>query len=148
MVKKCLRCGKTKQSTEFNWKIKGVRVASYCKECSRRYIRDHYTKNRKYYLLKARKRNLRLKKDAIKYIGSFLLSHPCIDCGEDDILVLEFDHRDKKVKVGDISSIIRNSGSLEKLIEEISKCDIRCANCHRRKTARENASWKMTYTRL
>lgn len=148
MVKKCLRCGKRKQSTEFNWKIKGVRRAPYCKECSRRYIRDHYEKNKKYYLYKARRRNLRLKEQAIQYMGSFLLTHPCVDCGEDDILVLEFDHRDKKIKTGNISSIIRNSGSLEKLIEEISKCDVRCANCHRRKTARENASWKLTYTRL
>ena len=148
MIKKCLRCGKTKQSTEFNWKIKGIRVGPYCKDCSRKYIRDHYIKNKSYYLLKAQKRNLKLKEEAIKYIGPFLKSHPCVDCGENDILVLEFDHRDKKIKAGEISSIIRNSGSLEKLIEEISKCDIRCANCHRRKTALENSSWKLTYTRL
>lgn len=148
MVKRCLRCGKTKQSTEFNWKIKGIKVAAYCKECSRKYIRDHYARNRKYYLRKARRRNLRLKGEAVRYIASFLLTHPCVDCGEKDILVLEFDHRDKKIKEGHVSSIIRDSGSLEKLIEEISKCDVRCANCHRRKTARENASWKLKYMRL
>ena len=77
-----------------------------------------------------------------------MLTHPCIDCGENDILVLEFDHRDKKVKTGDINSIIRNSGSLEKLTEEISKCDVRCANCQRRKTAREIVSWKLKAMRL
>lgn len=143
----CTRCRKTKPSTEFNWKIVGIKRAKHCKECSRAYIRSHYANNKDYYLSKARRRNLRIKTQAIQYIGNYLQSHPCIDCGEKDILVLEFDHRDRNSKIGDINSIISGSGSLEKVSEEISKCDVRCANCHRRKTARENASWKLKYVR-
>lgn len=148
MEKECYRCKIIKQASEFNWKIRGIRLASYCKDCSRMYIRNHYEKNQKYYLLKARRRFLKLKNVAIKYLGPFLKAHPCVDCGEADILVLEFDHRDRKIKSGTINSIIRNSGSLKKIKEEILKCEVRCSNCHRRKTARENESWKLKYLRL
>lgn len=147
MTKRCSHCLKIKPLTEFNWKVIGVKRSSHCKECSRAYIRDHYAKNKEYYLSKARKRNIKIKSEAIKYIGSYLLTHPCVDCGEKNILVLEFDHRDKHSKIGDINTIITNGGSLRKIIEEISKCDIRCANCHRKKTALENDSWKLTYVR-
>ena len=129
----------------FNWKLKNKRRASYCKRCSREYIRDHYKNNRKYYLQKALKRNLRIRQKAREYIGSYLLTHPCVDCGETDILVLEFDHKDRSGKNGDVSSIIRTTGSQERLIGEISKCEVRCANCHRRKTERERNSWKLVH---
>ena len=145
MTKKCSRCNHRLPVTDFNWKVKNVRRASYCKNCSREYIRNHYKKNRQYYIEKARKRNLELRQRARKYIWSYLLAHPCVDCGETDVLVLEFDHRDKSRKSGNVGCIIRSTGSLEQLIEEISKCDVRCANCHRRKTEKERISWKLSY---
>ncbi len=58
--------------------------------------------------------------------------HPCIDCGESDFIVLDFDHRpgtNKRFTIGGT-----NYHSLEVIKEEIAKCDIRCANCHRRIT--------------
>jgi len=68
-----------------------------------------------------------------QYVTDYLLTHPCIDCGEPDIIVLEFDHvRGEKKK--NISNLIMQSYSLETLIEEIKKCEVRCANCHRRVT--------------
>ena len=134
--------------SEFNWKIKNIALAPYCRVCSREYIRDHYKRNRQYYLNKANKRNLKIKISVNGYVWTYLSSHQCIDCGENDPLVLEFDHRDRLVKKGEISRIIRNGGTLEKVISEILKCDIRCANCHRRKTAKESNSWKLAYQRL
>lgn len=109
------------------------------------YIKNHYKNNLKYYLEKANKRNKLVKETAINYIGPYLLSHPCVDCGEKDILVLEFDHKDRKMKETEIRRIIENGGSLEKIINEIAKCDVRCANCHRRKTEFENNSWRLRY---
>jgi hypothetical protein len=144
---RCSHCGIIKPSTEFNWKIIGIKKAKQCKECSRAYIRNHYARNKKYYLLKAQLRNARIKNETINYIGLYLTTHNCVDCGEKDILVLEFDHKDRNSKVGDINTIIKTYGSLKKVKDEISKCDIRCANCHRRKTARENASWKLHFLR-
>lgn len=145
MVKKCPRCKQLLHDTEFNWKIKDVRLAAYCKNCSRKYVREHYVKNRAYYLVKARKRNKEIKKKAHNYIGSYLQSHPCIDCGETDILVLEFDHRDRSSKTDCINRIISSGNYIKQIEKEVSKCDVRCANCHRRKTVKETNSWRTLY---
>lgn len=70
----------------------------------------------------------------MSFISSYLKVHPCLDCGEKDIVVLEFDHRgDKKYSIADM----RDNYCLEVVQAEVAKCDVRCANCHRRKTAKE-----------
>jgi hypothetical protein len=57
----------------------------------------------------------------------------CVECGETDLVVLDFDHRgDKLAKVTDLA---RNEYSLARLQREIDRCEVRCANCHRRRTA-------------
>lgn len=145
MAKICTRCKRELPESEFNWKIKNVKLAAHCKECSRRYIREHYKNNLQYYLDKAHKRNKDQAVICHEYIGKYLFIHPCVDCGEKDVLVLEFDHRDKNEKEIDVSKTIRQGYSLDRIIKEISKCDVRCANCHRRKTAKENGSWKLKY---
>lgn len=142
MTKKCSNCKKNLPEKEFNWKVKGVKRAYYCKSCSRRYIKQHYQNNKNYYLNKARIRNLKLKKIAHNYVSRYLMKNPCVDCGEKDPLVLEFDHKDRNAKTYNISHLIRNGSTLSKLKKEIKKCDVRCANCHRRKTSIENNSWK------
>lgn len=74
-----------------------------------------------------------------------LLNGNCIDCGETNILVLDFDHRDRTTKVGHVGEIMRLGCSVENLVNEINKCDIRCSNCHRIKTSKENNSWLYQY---
>jgi hypothetical protein len=78
-------------------------------------------------------KTLRTKNKA--FVKEYLLCHPCVDCGEADIIVLEFDHRnreDKKYCIGRTTNF-----SLNTLKREIEKCDVRCANCHRRKTFKD-----------
>ncbi len=68
-------------------------------------------------------------------VWDYLLEHPCVDCGEQDPVVLEFDHlRDK---VDSICNLTRKAQTWKPIEEEINKCEVRCANCHRRKTSRE-----------
>jgi len=63
------------------------------------------------------------------YVWDYLSQHPCVDCGESNILFLEFDHRfDKKEWV---SFLIRKHASINAIISEIAKCDVRCIGCHR-----------------
>lgn len=147
MKKICPKCQNNLEQDEFNWKIKDVKRASYCKNCSRKYIKNHYDNNRKYYLEKAKRRNKNLKNQLQEYLFNYLNNSECADCGEKDILVLEFDHREKIEKSYNISHILRNSMTLDKLTDELEKCDVRCANCHRRKTEKEINSWKLKYLR-
>jgi hypothetical protein len=66
------------------------------------------------------------------FLIEFFRTHPCIDCGETDPLVLEFDHlHDKSF---DIARGLRDRSWAE-LLPEMAKCDVICANCHRRRTA-------------
>lgn len=63
-------------------------------------------------------------------------SNPCVDCGgrfHSD--AMEFDHRDNEEKVFLISSFGRRV-SVERVLQEIAKCDLVCANCHRVRTAK------------
>ncbi|MFH2118304.1 MAG: hypothetical protein ABII10_01020, partial [Candidatus Paceibacterota bacterium] len=145
MHKKCPRCKRTLDASKFNWKIKNKKRASYCRDCSRQYIKNHYEHNRKYYIDKAKKRNKIIKQKKQEFIEDYLKKHPCIDCGETNILVLEFDHRDRENKKNDIADIVKQKLSFVKLIKEISKCEVRCANCHRIKTAKEINSWKLKH---
>lgn len=57
----------------------------------------------------------------------------CIDCGERNILCLDFDHRDSSCKAFMISREIDKS--LHRLLSEVEKCDVRCSNCHRKRHA-------------
>lgn len=68
-------------------------------------------------------------------VTEYLRTHPCVDCGESDTLVLDFDHRDRSIKYKNISQLIGNSWTT--IETEIAKCDVRCANDHRRRTAKQ-----------
>ena len=66
------------------------------------------------------------------FLLEFLRAHPCLDCGESDPLVLEFDHRGNKMFC--VGKGLRDR-NWQSVLDEISKCDVVCANCHRRRTA-------------
>lgn len=62
-----------------------------------------------------------------------LKDKPCTDCKTRyPHYVLDFDHRPGTVKAGVVGRMW--SGPREKLLEEVAKCDLVCANCHRIRT--------------
>ena len=71
-----------------------------------------------------------------RWVFDYLCEHPCVDCGETDVLVLQFDHR-PGTKMDNVSAMVKAPKALSKVIAEVAKCDVRCANCHQRKTAME-----------
>jgi hypothetical protein len=138
-TKKCSKCEIEKPLEEFSKKSK-TSLRSRCKECMKVYLKEHYLNNKEYYIKKALYHNKRYKKNNQQFVWDYLKDHPCIDCGESDPIVLDFDHfRDKE---HDVSSMTHRSGSIEKIQLEIQKCEVRCANCHRRKTAKEFGWYK------
>jgi hypothetical protein len=144
--KKCLTCNKTKPISEFS--IHSIRSTSevkfhaHCRSCTR-------TKSRKYYAehpeqQKRVKTSRNEQREARRqFIWSYLSQNPCVDCGEADIRVLDFDHI-RGVKRFNVSGQGRAFG-MKALQEEIDKCVVRCANCHRKKTAEEEG-WKKKNT--
>ena len=75
-----------------------------------------------------------------RHVLAVLERNPCVDCGESDPIVLDFDHRgDKRSAV----SVMAAWASVATLEQEIAKCEVRCANCHRRKTLAERGSYRL-----
>lgn len=81
-----------------------------------------------------------------EWILSYLAEHPCIDCGEPDPIVLHFDHRDETEKFKSISFLVKKGRSLASIEDEVRKCDVRCANCHMKRTAKQFSWWKCEQT--
>jgi hypothetical protein len=71
---------------------------------------------------------------------AYLLAHPCVDCGEADPRCLDFDHCDPAAKRASISRMV-GYASWARILVEIEKCDVRCANCHRKRTAQQFKWW-------
>lgn len=123
----------------FRSKERGT-LKKICKNCHSLYRREHYLRNRQKYDI-AHRWNEKQKFLLREYIYQRLLQSECVDCGEKDLMVLEFDHiQDKKFS---ITQMYRNSCSLDSVKKEMEKCVIRCANCHRRKTASQFSFWRM-----
>jgi hypothetical protein len=69
----------------------------------------------------------------LRVFSKELKSVPCMDCKvEYPYYVMDFDHRDGLTKEYNLSDM--RFCSKEKFLEEASKCDIVCANCHRERT--------------
>lgn len=137
----CTKCKKDKPEDKFNWKDKANgKKQSKCKVCTKEYRKKYYENNKKKALDYSSKSNRIIKERNRQFIWDYLKEHPCIDCGENNPIVLEFDHKDGSNKVSSISKMVQNQFSIENILKEIEKCDVRCANHHRIRTA-EQFGW-------
>jgi len=102
---------------------------------------EYYLQNKEKSKESSKKSRLRLKQTNRINIIEFLQKHPCVDCGEKDIIVLEFDHINGN-KDFNISQMIKDK-SWKNVLKEITKCEVRCANCHRKVTAKRGGSYKL-----
>lgn len=108
-----------------------------CKECNRRYQSKWYQANKDKQISRSRNREDRI----YEKLYDYLVNHPCVDCGLVDPVVMHFDHKDRNDKLATVGQLIRNGVSWTKVEAEILKCDVRCANCHMRRTA-EQFGWR------
>lgn len=139
MKKVCIRCGIERPVSEFRIRATGA-LDLRCRACIARYQHDWYMANREAQIARARVRGEKTAAANRVLVYTYLSEHPCVDCGESDPAVLEFDHIATKYR--DISLMTRTGFAWTTIRAEIAKCIVRCANCHRRKTAREQGIYE------
>jgi hypothetical protein len=132
-MRRCGRCQAIKPVDDFMWRRKerGQRD-NYCRPCRADYHHEHYVANRARYIENTARRKRALAEERNAYLVEFFVTHPCTDCGETDPLVLEFDHQGDKCF--NVSAGVRDR-NWQAVLDEIAKCEVVCANCHRRRTA-------------
>lgn len=115
-------------------------LQTYCIECSKERSKERYKKFSPAQKQELKDRSRKLALINKQFLWDYVKEHPCVDCGEDDPVVLEFDHiRDKE---GCLSALAGQGLSLERIKLEVEKCEVRCANCHRRRTAHQFGWYK------
>lgn len=127
-MKRCYMCKQEKELDSFpKNKSKPDGHGHRCLECQKILSKQHYQNNKQIY--KERFRSHRIATRI--YLQELKKDLKCIICGESDPICIDFHHKDKAQKVACISKMVRDYG-MEKVLEEIKKCDPLCANCHRK----------------
>lgn len=135
-MKRCCRCGVEKPYDQFHRNsLREDGLQSYCKLCKKGIDAEIYTRGGEEYKQRKKSRQRVIANRNSRLLFEYLQRHQCIDCGEKDPIVLEFDHVRGQKKYN-IADLVRRYGSWETIQAEIVKCEVRCANCHRRVTAK------------
>lgn len=138
-VKKCKRCDllKTEENKDKFYISKSGCWPSCCKECNKAKSKEWIKNNSiryKQYQKEFNKSDYRKNRRKEWNLWSFNLkkNKPCMDC---KIIFhpvcMEYDHREPKDKLHDISYMVSSGYKHDTILAEISKCDLVCANCHR-----------------
>lgn len=121
----CTKCGLIKPIDEFvknNSKKDGY--GSHCKTCHRKTCSKYYQNNKQII-----RRNAKISRQKLLQFINECKSIGCFCCNQKDIACLDFHHIQHKDK--GIAQLIKD-GNLSKIKEEINKCIVLCANCHRK----------------
>ena len=127
-LKECSACKKVMELKNFQKRKSGATHQGYsnlCSECLKQYKKEwHLTRNT----------------DIRNFLYTYRITNGCVECGEKDPRTLEFDHlRDKKFNLGKAHMI--KGLTLKEVKAEVRKCVVRCSNCHKRKTHKEQQTW-------
>lgn len=137
ILKICSKCGIGKPLNEFYLRKTGERagkVYEKCKECMKSRGRSYYSLNHDRQLKLALIRRAKARLINKNYLKS-IKDKPCVDCGiKYDYYVMDFDHLNEQDKENNVARMAAGGWSLKKLIKEINKCEVVCANCHRIRT--------------
>lgn len=116
MSTNCIECGKPS---------KYGHIDSVCLEC---YSQTHTP------------RQVRIRRNQYR-LFEYLDDLECVDCGEQDSRVLQFDHVQGE-KRGNVAQMVGSGYGWDTILEEIAKCEVVCANCHTKRTAQRGSFWR------
>jgi len=133
----CNHCHQEKPEEEFNWRYLALgQRQRTCRECQKRQKNDWYARNSATHKANTLENKRVNKNISRKFVWDYLMLHPCVDCGETDPIVLEFDHVRAKKRL-EISRMVALGYLPNTIMKEIEKCEVRCRNCHFRRHHRE-----------
>ena len=127
-MKICKKCNVEKDLLSFSFRNRAHGILQpYCKQCVAISDKEKYkTEGRKISIRKAMKASgERLK----EFIDNYKKENSCRNCGDERFYVLDFHHlKDKEYNISDAYA---RGISVNKLKEELNKCELLCSNCHR-----------------
>jgi len=96
-------------------------------DTQRRHQREHYARNAKRIIREVHERRGRIR----DFIRGLKEGKSCLRCGFDNPLALDFHHRNPRHKDVALAKAIELGWGEERILAEVAKCDLLCANCHR-----------------
>ena len=132
--RRCGRCCRELPIASFNRHRDGYQW--WCRDCFRAYFRSRAELHRDQSRAARRSRQ----RAARAFVSQYLSERCCVDCGEADARVLEFDHLLQKR--ANVTDMMRAGASLIRLEQEFADCAVVCVNCHRVRTTTRGRSWR------
>ena len=134
-TKVCTKCPQNGPQPITNFARKRKRRSPVCKTCKNAYNRTHYTEHTQVY----KERKATRKSDTRHWYEQLKAALRCNRCPENHPATIHFHHIDRKSKEINLCNAITYGWSKERILAEIAKCEVLCANCH----AKEH--WKEEY---
>lgn len=141
----CNRCRVAKPQEQFAISPSTQKITGVCQECWDKHY-AHLAKSVEHHKSKKRLEDRKSRRKQIDrnrvYLRSILENAQCMECGNDNWLVLELDHRNPQDKHDAVTRMVNDGTSLDRIKQEVLKCDIVCANCHTIRTAKRGNTWR------
>ena len=123
----CTKCEEDKLPEDFPFRNKEKQIRNkVCKVCQRDYKNAYYSNNKESHKVRNNKTRSKLR-DILEEVKS----KGCFMCPEKFKPCLEFHHLNGEDKLNSVGHLV-TYGSQRLLLEEIDKCVLLCANCHRK----------------
>lgn len=139
-MKICTKCLQKLPAEKFA-KKNNKQFHAHCKTCQKEVNQKHYIKHTNKIKQKANQSYIERR----DFINSLKTNRACVDCG---IVYkpwqMDFDHLDSQNKIAGLAQMRSSRYSKEAILEEISKCELVCANCHRDRTYKRNLDGSLT----
>jgi hypothetical protein len=130
-MKVCSKCKQEKELDDFPKRKKSKDgYNNNCKKCEYELSKKSYyklSKKRNQYLIERRRKLAQERNELIKK-----LNLSCKECDENHPATLDFHHINSDEKYKTVSDLKWSGCSNETFLKEIEKCDVLCANCHRK----------------
>ena len=127
--RKCNKCEEEQDERNFTFKNKAKgRRNTICGTCQRKYKLAYYYRNRRYEI----SRNMERRRGLSLWMEGIKSKLKCRSCPERHPACLDFHHKDLKQKEHGVSMMPHRGFSKRRILEEIKKCAVVCANCHRK----------------